>query len=109
MVVGYRRFGRTYLSQLHGSSGPRRFTLDGLTYENGTDKLYRNVGNQVPTYAAWHTASLNYMAQILIIMIMIMIMIFFCFRRRRRRRCCCCFIVPATFNINEADKGSHIF
>jgi hypothetical protein len=41
LVVSYRRFGKTYLSHLPGSSNPRRL-LDCLTPE---DSLFRNIGN----------------------------------------------------------------
>jgi hypothetical protein len=51
LVVVYRRFGTDYRSHLYGSSSPRR--LDCLTLEDGTNRLFRNVGQQLPTQAAW--------------------------------------------------------
>jgi hypothetical protein len=50
-VISYRPFGTTYRSHLQGSI--RVKILFGLlTIENGTDRLYRNVGKKLPLLAA---------------------------------------------------------
>jgi len=50
MVVSYRRFGTTYRSNLQRSSSP--LFLECLIFEDGTDRLTRNVGNKLPFHAA---------------------------------------------------------
>jgi hypothetical protein len=61
VVILYRRFGTTYLSHLQGSRNPRRkpmkskekaFFSDFLTLGDGTDRLPRNVGTELPLYDA---------------------------------------------------------
>ena len=47
LVASYRRFGTTYQSHLQSSSSPRQC----WNLEDGTDRLYRNVGNQLPIWA----------------------------------------------------------
>jgi len=44
----YRHSGTSYRSRLQGRSTPRRPS----SLENGTDRFSRNVGNQLPLYAA---------------------------------------------------------
>lgn len=51
LVLDYGRFGTVCHFQLQGSS-IQRFFLDYLTLEDGTNSLPRNVGKQLPTYAA---------------------------------------------------------
>jgi hypothetical protein len=46
-VIPYRRFGKTYLSHLHGSKYKIFFTL-GV----GTDIISRNFGKELPPLAA---------------------------------------------------------
>jgi hypothetical protein len=54
LVVSYDYFGTACQSHLQGSSGPSGilgiggFLLDCLTFEDGTDTLPQNVGNQLP-------------------------------------------------------------
>jgi len=43
----YRRVGTTYRSHLQGSR-----IQELLTLENGTDRLYRNIGKELPLHAA---------------------------------------------------------
>jgi hypothetical protein len=45
VVISYRRFGTTYRSQ-------RQWFFGFLNPEDGTDKLYRNVGKKLPLLAA---------------------------------------------------------
>jgi len=40
-IDSYRRFGTNYLSHLQGST------------EDGTDRLFQNVGNKLPLHATW--------------------------------------------------------
>jgi len=48
--TSYLRLGTTYASHLEWSSSPR-LLLDCLTLEDGTDKLSRIVGKEMPFYA----------------------------------------------------------
>jgi len=45
VVIPYRRVGKSYPSYLQDS-------INFLTFENGTDRLSRNVSKQLPLYAA---------------------------------------------------------
>jgi len=50
VVINYRRFGTTYRFHLQGTI--RVKILFGLlTFETGTDGLYRNVGKKIPLLA----------------------------------------------------------
>jgi len=46
VVISYRRFGTTYRSCLQGSR------IEFSTFDNGTDRLSRNVGVKLPLLAA---------------------------------------------------------
>jgi hypothetical protein len=60
VVFLYGRFGITYKSHLQGSRGPQPIgpifkdqdVQDFLTLEDGTNKLSRNVGTELPLNAA---------------------------------------------------------
>jgi hypothetical protein len=54
VVIPYRRFGTTYRSHHQGSGNPGRkaFALDCLTLEDETGIFSRNVGKELPLYAA---------------------------------------------------------
>jgi hypothetical protein len=47
LVVDYLRFGTTYRSHLQGTS-----SKDLMTFEEGIQRLSRNVDNKQPIYAA---------------------------------------------------------
>jgi hypothetical protein len=53
LTAGYSRFATTYRSQFQESSSSKKLQIKRhcLTFEHGTNRLYRNVGNQLPTYA----------------------------------------------------------
>ena len=50
-VISYRRFGTTYRSH-HGSRIQKQFWIGFLNPEDGTDRLSRNVGKNLPLLAA---------------------------------------------------------
>jgi hypothetical protein len=54
MVIPYRRFGTTCLLQLKGQESKKKagFLLGFFTPEDGTDRLSRNVGEELPLLAA---------------------------------------------------------
>ena len=52
-VGSYRRFGRAISPILKNKESKKKFFLDGLTLQDGTDKLSRNVGSNLPFYAAY--------------------------------------------------------
>jgi len=51
-VITYRRFGKTYLSHLHWVGSIFKGLLGFLTLEDGIERLYRNVGKEIPLLAA---------------------------------------------------------
>jgi hypothetical protein len=55
LVVLYRRFGTTigpiFKGQKSKKKGLGAFLLDFLTFEDGIDRLYRNVGTELPLNA----------------------------------------------------------
>ena len=51
-LVDYRRFGTTYLYQLHVS---RSAKVNGLGPWRGVDILSRNISNQIPAYLLYYT------------------------------------------------------
>jgi len=54
MVIPYHRFGTTCLLQLKGQESKKKadFLLGFFTPEDGTDRLSRNVGKELPLLAA---------------------------------------------------------
>jgi len=53
LAVPYRRFGTTYRSRLQWSRKPifKGQEIHFLIIEDGTDRLSRNIGKVLPTYA----------------------------------------------------------
>ena len=52
MVITYRRFGKNLsVTYSRAKNLKKKLILDFFTFDYGRDRLFRNVGNELPVYA----------------------------------------------------------